>query len=56
MDWIIPVGIGVLAVLLLLLICWRRVPADKAMVITGLRKRVLVGAAASSSRSSKPRA
>ena len=43
MDWIIPVGIGVLAVLLLLLICWRRVPADKAMVITGLRKRVLVG-------------
>lgn len=42
MEWLIAGGI-VAAVLVLLLICWRRVPADKAMVITGVRKRVLVG-------------
>lgn len=40
--WII-VGIVVVVLLLLMFICWKRVPADKAMVITGLRKRVLVG-------------
>lgn len=33
----------VIAVIVLLLVCWKRVPADKAMVITGLKKRVLVG-------------
>ncbi len=30
-------------IVVFLLACWRRVPADKAMVITGIRKRVLVG-------------
>ena len=38
--WILIV---VAILLLLLLSCWRRVPADKAMVITGLKKRVLSG-------------
>ena len=35
----------VVAILLLILIlsCWKKVPADKAMVITGLKKRVLSG-------------
>ena len=33
----------IIVILLLILCCWRRVPADKAMVITGLRKRVLAG-------------
>lgn len=42
MEYII--GLSVVAGLfLLLLICWRKVPADKAMVITGLKKRVLSG-------------
>ena len=40
--WLI-VGIVVVVLLLLVFICWKRVPADKAMVITGLKKRVLVG-------------
>ncbi len=40
--WIV-IGIVVVVLLLLIFICWKRVPADKAMVITGLRKRVLVG-------------
>ena len=40
--WII-IGIVVAAILLLILLCWKRVPADKARVITGLKKRVLVG-------------
>ena len=40
--WII-IGIVVLVLLILVLLCWKRVPADKAMVITGLKKRVLVG-------------
>ena len=39
----LPWIIGVVVLLLLILICWKRVPADKAMVITGLRKRVLSG-------------
>ena len=42
MDWLTYVLIAV-ALVVALLMCWRRVPADKAMVITGLRKRVLVG-------------
>ena len=37
------IAIVVVLLLLLLLSCWRRVPADKAMVITGLKKRVLSG-------------
>ena len=40
--WLIVAGI-IIVILLLILCCWRRVPADKAMVITGLRKRVLAG-------------
>ena len=40
--WLIAAGI-IIVILLLILCCWRRVPADKAMVITGLRKRVLAG-------------
>ncbi|WP_312641464.1 SPFH domain-containing protein [Hydrogenoanaerobacterium sp.] len=39
----LPWIVGVVVFLLLLMICWKRVPADKAMVITGLRKRVLSG-------------
>lgn len=34
---------GVVVFILLLALCWRRVSADKAMVITGLRKRVISG-------------
>lgn len=33
----------IILVVVLFLLCWRRVPADKAMVITGLKKRVLSG-------------
>lgn len=39
----LPIIIAVVVVLVLLLCFWKRVPADKAMVITGLRKRVLSG-------------
>lgn len=39
----LPIVLSVVAVVLLVIVFWRRVPADKAMVITGLRKRVLVG-------------
>lgn len=38
-----PIVLAVLILIVLILICWKRVPADKAMVITGLKKRVLVG-------------
>lgn len=38
------IGVIILAVLfVLLLTCWRRVKADKGMVITGLKQRVLTG-------------
>jgi len=33
----------IILLVVLFLLCWRRVPADKAMVITGLKKRVLSG-------------
>jgi len=33
----------IILLIVLFLLCWRRVPADKAMVITGLKKRVLSG-------------
>ncbi|MCR1950913.1 SPFH domain-containing protein [Clostridium sp. DSM 100503] len=39
----LPIIIIVVIVLIVFLSFWRRVPADKAMVITGLRKRVLLG-------------
>ncbi len=42
MDYIFIVG-GIVGILLILLLFWRKVPADKAMVITGLKKRVLSG-------------
>lgn len=40
-----PLGIvlGVIVLIIVLLSCWRKVAADKAMVITGLQKRVLSG-------------
>lgn len=37
------IAVGILAALVALLFFWRKVPADKAMVITGLKKRVLSG-------------
>lgn len=40
---VLPIIILVLILIILFLSFWRRVPADKAMVITGLRKRVLLG-------------
>ena len=40
---VLPIIIIVIIVLIVFLSFWRRVPADKAMVITGLRKRVLLG-------------
>lgn len=40
---LIIVGLVLVVLLVLILIMWRRVPADKAMVITGLKKRVLTG-------------
>lgn len=36
-------GIVVVSILAIILLFWRKVPADKAMVITGLKKRVLSG-------------
>lgn len=39
----LPYIIIALVVIIIFLSFWRRVPADKAMVITGLRKRVLLG-------------
>lgn len=42
MVWQITVG-GVLGFIVILFLFWRKVPADKAMVITGLTKRVLSG-------------
>lgn len=39
----LPIIIIVVVLLVLFLSFWRRVPADKAMVITGLKKRVLLG-------------
>ena len=39
----LPIIIGVLIAIILLLSFWKRVPADKALVITGLKKRVLSG-------------
>ena len=40
---VLPIIIIVIIVLIVFLSFWRRVPADKAMVITGLRERVLLG-------------
>ncbi|MBU5436521.1 flotillin [Tissierella sp. MSJ-40] len=42
MPYIFIAG-GILGVLILFLLFWRKAPADKAMVITGLKKRVLSG-------------
>lgn len=42
MAWQIIAG-GVLGFIIILFLFWRKVPADKAMVITGLTKRVLSG-------------
>lgn len=42
MEYIFIAG-GILGFLIILLLFWRKVPADKAMVITGLKKRVLSG-------------
>lgn len=39
---LIPIVV-VIVILALILSCWKRVPADKALVITGLKKRVLSG-------------
>ena len=39
----LPIIIGIILFIVVFLSFWKRVPADKAMVITGLRKRVLVG-------------
>ena len=40
---VLSIAIPVLLVFLLILLCWRKVPADKAIVITGIKKRVLSG-------------
>ncbi len=39
----LQIGVPVLLFIILLLACWRKVPVDQAMVITGLKKRVLTG-------------
>lgn len=39
----LPIIATIVVVIFLILLCWKRVPADKALVITGLRKRVLTG-------------
>lgn len=36
-------GVGIVLLVLAIFLFWRKVPADKAMVITGLKKRVLSG-------------
>lgn len=43
METIIIIAISFVLLLALLIAFWRKVPADKAMVITGLKKRVLSG-------------
>lgn len=45
MQYIVPIVSAAIVVLLLLFLVslWRRVPQDKAMLITGLRKRVIMG-------------
>ena len=40
---IFPIIVLIAIVIILLFACWKRVPADKAVVITGLKKRVLSG-------------
>ena len=40
---VLAIVIPIAVIILLILLCWRKVPADKAMVITGLKKRVLSG-------------
>lgn len=39
----LPLIISIIIFIVIFLSFWKRVPADKAMVITGLKKRVLVG-------------
>jgi flotillin len=40
---VLPIALPIIGVLIIIIAFWKRVPADKAMVITGLRKRVLSG-------------
>ena len=40
---IFSIAVPIAIVFVFILLCWRRVPADKAMVITGIKKRVLSG-------------
>lgn len=42
-PWVLIIGIPILVIIIITLLCWKRVPADKAVVITGLKKRVLSG-------------
>ena len=44
-DFLVPIAIvGVILLLLIgVLSMWRKVPQDKALVVTGLRKRVISG-------------
>jgi flotillin len=50
-DWINFANIGIIVlivgvavlVLIILLSLWKRVPQDKAMIVTGLKKRVISG-------------
>jgi flotillin len=41
-SWLIFTSVA-LGLIILVLLCWRKVPADKAMVITGLKKRMISG-------------
>ena len=43
LSTVLWIGIPIVVILLIIILCWRKVPADKAMVITGIRKRVLSG-------------
>lgn len=39
----IIIGVVIVVLSAVILLCWKRVPADKAVVVTGLKKRVITG-------------
>lgn len=44
LSMVMSIGGGILVVLLLIALLWKKAPQDKAIVVTGLKKRVISGA------------
>ena len=42
---VLPILLVIAVVLILISLCWRKVPQDKAAVITGFTKRIITGKA-----------